>query len=475
MRARVGVVLVAVLGLAACLAADLPGHFSVDSVSQLAQGRTGLYNDWHPPLMAWLLGLAARVSPHAAAFMIADAGAFFLALVAFAWGDGRPRMLGVAVMALIVATPQALIFQGIVWKDVLFADATLGGFAALILAGRSWGSAPLRIGSLGVAFVLFLVATLVRQTGFVAPLAGALVTVALAVSDRPMSWRRLAPPVLAVAGALAAMLVIAALATGAFHARNDGHPGAEGQLAMLQVFDLAGALQLDPGLPLDHMRRREPVLDWFERQQAAPAYRPGGVDFLDDLPGAEVVLPPAPGVMGPDWRRLIEAHPWLYLRVRAAVFWATLANPASQNCPVASVGVQTDDDIDLARAGLVRRASPRDEWDEDYVDAFSGTPVLSHLAWGVAAVLLFGLGLAEIARGERRPARLASAGLLACALAYAAGFFVVSVACDYRYLYLLDVAAMATALERAANGPFRQAARPRTAVARRSSLPQPTR
>src|ERR1700678_2201406 len=49
------------LGYVAALVADFPGHFSPDGVWQLAQGRVGRYNTWHPPVMAWLLGLAGRV------------------------------------------------------------------------------------------------------------------------------------------------------------------------------------------------------------------------------------------------------------------------------------------------------------------------------------------------------------------------------------------------------------------------------
>jgi hypothetical protein len=43
------------------------------------------------------------------------------------------------------------------------------------------------------------------------------------------------------------------------------------------------------------------------------------------------------------------------------------------------------------------------------------------------------------------------AGLLAAALAFTATFFIVSVACDYRYLYFLDVAAIAAGVYVAAD------------------------
>jgi len=50
---------------------------------------------------------------------------------------------------------------------------------------------------------------------------------------------------------------------------------------------------------------------------------------------------------------------------------------------------------------------------------------------------------------------LAIAAMLASALAFAASFLVISIACDYRYLYFLDLAAMAGALYVALDPPWR--------------------
>ena len=65
------------------------------------------------------------------------------------------------------------------------------------------------------------------------------------------------------------------------------------------------------------------------------------------------------------------------------------------------------------------------------------TPALSHLAFAAIALLV---GVALLVR--RDPADLAMAGLMAGALGFAASFFVISIACDYRYLYLLDLSAI---------------------------------
>jgi hypothetical protein len=470
-RSLAAVVVVA-FGWMAALVAGVPGHFSVDSVTQLAQGRTGLYDDWHPPLMAWLLGLADRVTPGGDLFVIADVTVFFLAMLGFALSEGVPRVRAIAVLALVAASPQALVFQGVVWKDVLFADATLAAFAALAMSGAPAGQGTRRVVWLGIGFAGCVVAALARQTGFVVPLAAAGVFLVLELGARRSPAASFGK---AIAG-LAACAVIAGLAHAAFAAHSNGKRGAEAQLAMLRTFDLAGAARLDPGLPLRALHVRAPALERFERRLASPAWRAGSIDVLDALPGAPALLPPRTPALAADWRSLILRRPWLYARVRARVFWDTLATPDSADCPLVSVGVQTGDAPELARAGLRRRLTSRDQWDEDYVWAFWDTPALSHLAWGVLALALLVLDARDVARGDRRPGVLAAIGLLVAALAYAGTYFVASVACDYRYLYLLDVAAMAALAQRAGAAAYRpQAARPTTAVARRSSLPQPTR
>ena len=46
---------------------------------------------------------------------------------------------------------------------------------------------------------------------------------------------------------------------------------------------------------------------------------------------------------------------------------------------------------------------------------------------------------------RRRPADIAMAGMLGGALACTASFFFISIACDYRYLYALDLSALLAA------------------------------
>ena len=111
---------VAVLGLAACVIADWPGHFPPDAINQLAQGRAGVYNFWHPPVMAWMLGLADRIAPGAPLFFVFQAALFFAGLSALALVRGA-GWWAVLLAALISGSPLVLVYQGLVHEDMLFA------------------------------------------------------------------------------------------------------------------------------------------------------------------------------------------------------------------------------------------------------------------------------------------------------------------------------------------------------------------
>jgi hypothetical protein len=95
----------------------------------------------------------------------------------------------------------------------------------------------------------------------------------------------------------------------------------------------------------------------------------------------------------------------------------------------------------MADAGLTRRKSAWDDTLADSAMLLAPTPVYSHAAYAGLAVLLLGLLL-----WRRRAPDFAIAGLLGAALSFVASFAVISIACDYRYLYAIDVAAIAAAI-----------------------------
>jgi hypothetical protein len=442
-------------GYGACLFVNYPGHFTFDSVWQLAQGRTGIYNDWHPPVMAWLLGLADRALPGAWLFIALDGALFYGGLLAFALLAPRPRPIGLPLLLLWMISPLTVIYQGVALKDVLFANAAMAGFAALAWADRLWARPIARWPLLGAALALFTLAALTRQNGAVVPLCGALAAGAMAIDHGPPGLglgRRAAAAGLGGVLMLGLTLGAMALATAALETHGDHRPENANHVKILRVFDLAGAARRAPDLDLAVLRREQPALARFIADDAAPRWRAAGVDNLVALPRARGLMPPPGEAVGRQWRALVAARPWLYLETRAAVWRATLETRPEDLCPMVFTGVEGDPAA-LKRAGLTPRQTDRDDADDDYAEAFHPTPLFSHLAYALILALVAALDLRAGRDGGREPGRIAALAMATAAALFALSFFVVSVDCDYRYLYFLDVAAMTAAVRRAATRP----------------------
>src|SRR5471032_1265864 len=70
--ARAAPVAILAAGAAFSLAVNYPGHMEFDGIMQLVEGRTGLYSNWHPPVMSWLLGLSDALRGDAWLFVLLD-------------------------------------------------------------------------------------------------------------------------------------------------------------------------------------------------------------------------------------------------------------------------------------------------------------------------------------------------------------------------------------------------------------------
>ena len=441
---------VAVLGFTACVIADWPGHFPPDAINQLAQGRAGVFNLWHPPVMAWMLGVADRVVPGAPLFFVFQAMLFFAALSALALVRGC-GWLAVILAALMCASPLALIYQGLVVKDVLFADATLAGFAAIAWAVRLWRRPAARWGLCALAIVFLTLAALARQNGLVVAAAGAL-TLAFVDTTMNRGERTSLSAVRFVTGSFLALAVVGllvALATLEFRAHSDHQPTGARQWATLQIYDLAAVLRRDPQLQLPILHRMAPATEAFVRGEGVSVFDPARIDPMYRLPGWNPTLRKPTQPIGAQWRQLIFTSPALYLAWRTEAFWQVFATPRIRSCAAVLVGVDPGQPALLRAAGLTARETDKDDWDGDYASAFLDTPVFSHIAYALLAMVLLILAARDLARGVN-PELAATVGLLVGAFVFSASFFIISLACDYRYLYFLDVAAMASLAQRLA-------------------------
>ena len=206
-------------------------------IVQLHDGRVGFYHTWHPPVMAWLLGLGDTLVSGTGLFVVLDAALFFGALLSLLWIVPRVSWAAAIVAALIVLLPQTFLYQAIVWKDVLFADSAVAGFVCLAHAAARWVNIQARIIWIVAAFGLFVLATLTRQNGLIVlgVGTGALGVVALHNAGKKAAF---------VHSGIAFMSAVAVTATVSFalSLRSDGGEGPKAQLRLLRLYDLIGAV-----------------------------------------------------------------------------------------------------------------------------------------------------------------------------------------------------------------------------------------
>jgi hypothetical protein len=428
-------------GFAAILTINWPGQMSYDSVMQLADGRSGHYDSWHPVVMAWLLGLfdAALRGP----------GLYLAFTILLLWGAwlillriSRPGFGAAFLLIPLLLTPQLVLYQGTIWKVVLLANAAIAAFAALAAAAAGWTSMRARLAWLALSALLLSLATLARQNGvLLVPVAALSIgIIAGRKTSRREGWRY-------GIGLLAASLVITAAANFVLSFRSDGGEGARSQLRLAQTYDLVGAARLDPHIRFPVLEEKAPRLDAAIRKDGVALYSPRLVDTLEPAAPLQTEIGHAPpGAIFTAWSALVLHHPALYLKVRWPVFHWVVAPPDLLQCHPDVVGVDGPKDV-LNALGLQAQVRPQDRFLYFYVMRFVGTPVLSHLLFAAMALLALAL---LIWRGQSSD--IALAGLMAGALIFALSFYVISIACDYRYLYFLDIAAMTGALKLVSGG-----------------------
>jgi hypothetical protein len=440
----------AILALGGLITAivNFPGVLSYDSYVQLLEGRSGSYANWHPPVMSWMLGIADAMRPGAAYFVLFDTALAFASLIALLWLARRVSWLGVAAAAAVLFLPQLFLLQAAVLKDVLFADASLAGFVCLAHAAQRWPTRRLRFALLGGCAVFLTLAALTRQNGAVVVPCAAVGLAFIALQTE--NSRRLAA--VYGAGLLAGIAVLVLVANAALDTRWDGSPSQEYQFKILQIYDLTGMAKRNPAV-LRLVESDLPELARAIEDEGVRLWSPLQNDTLEVSPrlvAAQNATPAA--TLRRTWLNAAVLFPGTYLAVRAELFRWVFQPPDVGQCHPYLVG-ESGDPADLKELGMRPRYDRRDAMLNAYGKAFVGTPVFSHAAFGVLGAIVFVLMLRR-----RRPADLAVASMIAAAFVFAATFFVISIACDYRYLYALDLSALAAALYLLADPPKKKGA-----------------
>jgi hypothetical protein len=420
------------------LAINAPGHLSSDSVVQLNEGRTETYLSMHPPLMSALLGLADRVIPGTALYLALSSLLFFVALALLS-GRSRHPALTTAVVIAVWLTPLVLVYQGIIWKDVLFANLAVLAFAVLTVGDVH--ERTKRYVAYGVAACLAGLAALVRQNGFFVPLCVGLAAGFFEDRWTPRPWlgNRIAQffcvmlfaVVLAGASAAFSSGLVSVTAARQVSAMDAG-------LATLARYDIAGIVARAESADLRLLADRGVDVDRF-RKAVFQTYTPERLDYLGHSEVfAEAFSRLSPGDILRLWRTLAISQPGSYLAHRAAVFRWLLLPPNPDRCLPIHIGVAGPEDL-MRELKLQPGVRPSDQALYTYSRRFIGGPLMSPTFHCVVAILLLALLLLRPAQG-----RAAVVLMLVSALSFVASFLVIGIACDFRYTYFLPIAVIAT-------------------------------
>ena len=427
---------VAVLLIEAGLAlwAGLPGQLSTDSIIQLYEGRTHQTISFNPALMAILLGVLDSLGNAPIGFVLLSQGLFSWAVwLAFGERTSRGRWWQFLLAAVLICNPVVLAYTGIVWKDVLFAHASI----ALFLLINRWYEQKSKPDILQICVVVVLMTIVigVRQQGLLFALIAA---VWLASFFEKTKLRVLA---LTIPFVLGPWLLNKTLSDVVQKPFPDGVNVATVGLKILMQYDLVGISANGGTLPARAPSSSEgKALANITMQ--TPQYDRFRVDTLVGPSSDYWALPIADTVKL--WSGAISANFGLYAKHRMDHFSTLLGFEDMRKCLPVHSGISGPVQHSLVEQeltsflGLQPGMNHSSEYVIRTVWELTKTPLLMH--WAYALILLV---IAVVLLIQKRYVLLS---LVGCCFTYLASYFVLGIACDFRYGYVLTASASVLAV-----------------------------
>ena len=391
-----------------------PGVITPDSLSQYAQAISGHYEDWHPPVMAFLWRQLGWLAPGQAPFLVMLALLYWSGALLLADGLRRRHRPGAALAVIaIVAMPVAFGEMGSVIKDSLLTACCLAAVGLTVQ-----GSRPARL----IAAGLLIIAAATRFNAVFA--AAPLLVWVIADRRQAARWRQGGLVILALGLLGLSTWLINQVAL----APRRTHP-----MISLVTFDLAGIIAHGGKASIPPMSRAASVAltaRCYTPAQFNPRYREDCDDAQGDLATA------TGGRLTRSWLTAIVQDPLPWLRHRLAHLdrnWRFLV----AQVPDDAIYIMTTPANNL---GLAYRPSPGATAVYRAASLLAASPLGRPATWMVVAAGLILLASSCRCRG-------AVTALALSALLYGGAYGIVSVAPDLRYnLWTMLAAALALAI-----------------------------
>lgn len=300
-----------ILGFGLIVHGYWPGIMIDDARWQYQQAVDNAYEDWHPPLMAWVWRRLMMIQPGPAPMFLLQLTLYWfgIALIAlWAYRSGRP-VLG-AVLACIGWVPAPFALTGTITKDCLMAG--LLGCASGLLLWRELVERRVLWAAISTAvMILLLLAAALRFNAFLA-----CVPLALAAVPRSLTRTKLRFATVALGSALMF------LAAGPIVSRLVQAEDMDVQLSLI-IFDLGGITEhsgvsafpnLGVANPVQVNRRCYDPQQWDGYSSWAKRPCPLGFDRVQSLVDNDDFDPKSA------WLHAVLAHPVAYAEHRLAHF-----------------------------------------------------------------------------------------------------------------------------------------------------------
>jgi hypothetical protein len=418
----------AVLLLVLFLALFWPGVPLYDSVYQYAQALTGIYDDWHPPVMARLWSLLHHFWRGTAPMFLLQLAFFWLGmgLLAAACARRAHPWAGWAVLAAGAASFLSC------WMGAILKDSQMVAALAAAVGIAGWyrlDERRLPVWAAAIVLLLLLYAVLVRANAVFA-----VVPLALAL----FGWPRMRTAWARGAAALAMIALIIVLTPavnrGLFGARRSG---VENSLLIYDIDATAIRARADvAGVP---------AAKWAQ-VAAKGCYSPYIWDQLGEpgcAPAPQLLSDPNVPPLYRLWLETILRHPIAYAEHRLAHFNGTMRLFVPANVPVALSPINAESN------GLGLGTEPSDIEQAFWTvgDVWTRLPP----AWPAFWLALAAIALWPTASAPKGAERDLAAAVLLSAVCGGLSYAVVSVASDLRYhLWTMLAAGLGIALLAAA-------------------------
>jgi hypothetical protein len=422
-----------------------------DAILQIDEGTTGQWVTFNPPVISALWAVLFHTVDSVWPILLVQNLFFFGALWLMVRAPDRFAGWGLIFLAIAAFWPPIVNYQGVIVKDVFYADCTLWAFTLLFAVGRGWLQVRLaQVFTVMIALTLLVLAALTRQQGIFSLFAGLIVaTIILARGTAPVIARArdfflaLIPAAMWVMLAWTGFSSLPAYVTG-HQPEKDYRVG----LYVVMRYDIVGMLHFGPDLNTDRL-----VAEGWDvenlKMLSRDYYTGERTDYIDAHLGDNPKRPPAlpdDVPFGLDvqfkalvktWFDAIRQNPRAYLAHRMESFAWLLGLRDEGKCIPVYVGVPNEPVATREALGI---EVPRDLKNAKVYHLLRGlltTPVYAH--W-VYLLLLVGELMALFATYRRGDEAIIGMGLSAYAMVMS--FALIGLACDFRYLYFPMVASL---------------------------------